>query len=104
MKVSEQIAIMKAYEDGKTIEQKRFDRTEWKVLYMLRISRLILLRTNTELPPSQSTDLTRVSMRRSKRRRNMGFGLNVKIKNLYVRFMILVLVYVAICTLMVTTL
>ena len=28
MKVSEQIAIMKAYEDGKTIEQKRFDRTE----------------------------------------------------------------------------
>ena len=30
MKVSEQIAIMKAYEDGKTIEQKRFDRTEWE--------------------------------------------------------------------------
>ena len=30
MKVSEQIAIMKAYEDGKTIEQKRFDRTEWQ--------------------------------------------------------------------------
>ena len=29
MKVSEQIAIMKAYEDGKTIEQKRFDGTEW---------------------------------------------------------------------------
>ena len=29
MKVSEQIAIMKAYEDGKTIEQKRIDRTEW---------------------------------------------------------------------------
>ena len=29
MKVSEQIAIMKAYEDGKTIEQKPFDRTEW---------------------------------------------------------------------------
>ena len=28
MKVSEQIAIMKAYEDGKTIEQKRFDRNE----------------------------------------------------------------------------
>ena len=30
MKVSEQIAIMKAYKDGKTIEQKRFDRTEWE--------------------------------------------------------------------------
>lgn len=29
MKVSEQIAIMKAYEDGKTIEQKRYDGTEW---------------------------------------------------------------------------
>lgn len=28
MKVSEQIAIIKAYEDGKTIERKRFDRTE----------------------------------------------------------------------------
>ena len=30
MKVSEQIAIIKAYQDGKTIEQKRFDRTEWE--------------------------------------------------------------------------
>ena len=30
MKVSEQIAIMKAYEDGKTIEQKRLDRNEWE--------------------------------------------------------------------------
>ena len=30
MKVSEQIAIMKAYENGKTIEQKRYDRTEWE--------------------------------------------------------------------------
>ena len=30
MKVSEQIAIMKAYEDGKAIEQKRFDRNEWE--------------------------------------------------------------------------
>ena len=30
MKVSEQIAIIKAYEDGKTIEQKRLDRTEWE--------------------------------------------------------------------------
>ena len=30
MKVSEQIAIMKAYENGKTSEQKRFDRTEWE--------------------------------------------------------------------------
>ena len=29
MKVSEQIAIMKAYEDGKTIEQKRYGGTEW---------------------------------------------------------------------------
>ena len=29
MKVSEQIAIMKAYENGKTIEQKRHDGTEW---------------------------------------------------------------------------
>ena len=30
MKVSEQITIMKAYEDGKTIEQKRYDGTEWE--------------------------------------------------------------------------
>lgn len=30
MKVSEQIAIMKAYEDGKSIERKRFDRNEWE--------------------------------------------------------------------------
>lgn len=30
MKVSEQIAIMKAFENGKTIEQKRFDRNEWE--------------------------------------------------------------------------
>ena len=29
MKVSEQIAIMKAYENGKTIEQKRIEGTEW---------------------------------------------------------------------------
>ena len=35
MKVSEQIAIMKAYENGKTIEQKRFDKTEWEsILYV----------------------------------------------------------------------
>lgn len=30
MKVSEQIAIMKAYEDGKTIEQKGVVETEWQ--------------------------------------------------------------------------
>ena len=30
MKVSEQIAIMIAYQDLQTIEQKRFDRTEWE--------------------------------------------------------------------------
>ena len=30
MKVSDQIAIMKAYEDGKTIEVKRYDETEWE--------------------------------------------------------------------------
>ena len=30
MKVSEQIAIMKAYEDGKTIEVKRYDGTKWE--------------------------------------------------------------------------
>lgn len=30
MKVSEQIAIIKAYEDGKTIEKKGQDDTEWK--------------------------------------------------------------------------
>ena len=35
MKVSEQIAIIKAYEDGKTVEQKRFDRNEWEsILYV----------------------------------------------------------------------
>lgn len=32
MKVSEQIAIMKAYEDGKTIEGKDVKETEWKIL------------------------------------------------------------------------
>ena len=32
MKVSEQIAIMIAYQDLETIEQKRFDKTEWKSL------------------------------------------------------------------------
>lgn len=32
MKVSEQIAIMKAYEDGKTIEGKHYDETDWKSL------------------------------------------------------------------------
>ena len=32
MTVSEQIAIMKAYEDGKTIEQKRIDGTEWGII------------------------------------------------------------------------
>jgi hypothetical protein len=32
MKVSEQIAIMKAYEDSKTIEVKRYDETKWKSL------------------------------------------------------------------------
>ena len=30
MKVSEQIAIMKAYEDGNTIEWKHYGETEWK--------------------------------------------------------------------------
>ena len=30
MKVSEQIAIIKAYEDGKSIEQKRYDKTKWE--------------------------------------------------------------------------
>ena len=32
MKVSEQIAIIKAYEDGKTIEGKHYGETEWKIL------------------------------------------------------------------------
>ena len=32
MKVSEQIAIMKAYEDGKTIERTKRDESEWKSL------------------------------------------------------------------------
>ena len=30
MKVSEQIAIIKAYENGKTIEWKHYGKTEWK--------------------------------------------------------------------------
>ena len=30
MKVSEQLAIMKAYEDGNTIEWKHYGETEWK--------------------------------------------------------------------------
>ena len=30
MKVSEQIAIMKAFEDGKNIEVKRYDETKWE--------------------------------------------------------------------------
>ena len=33
MKVSEQIAIMKAYEDGKTIERTIHDESEWKSLH-----------------------------------------------------------------------
>ena len=32
MKVSEQIAIMEAYEDGKTIEVKRYEETKWESL------------------------------------------------------------------------
>ena len=32
MKVSEQIAIIKAYEDGKTIEGKHYGETDWKIL------------------------------------------------------------------------
>ena len=32
MKVSEQISIMNAYQDGKTIEQKRCDETKWEIL------------------------------------------------------------------------
>ena len=32
MKVSEQIAIMKAYEDGKTVEGKHYGETDWKIL------------------------------------------------------------------------
>lgn len=32
MKVSEQIAIMKAYEDGKTIEVKCYGEAKWKIL------------------------------------------------------------------------
>ena len=32
MKVSEQIAIMKAYEDGKTIEQRIRYKSEWEIL------------------------------------------------------------------------
>ena len=32
MKVSEQIAIMKTYEDGQTIEGKHYEETEWKSL------------------------------------------------------------------------
>ena len=35
MKVSEQIAIMKAFEDGKNIEVKRYDETKWEsVVYI----------------------------------------------------------------------
>ena len=36
MKVSEQIAILKAYEDGKTIEGKRYGETEWKSLEYIK--------------------------------------------------------------------
>ena len=32
MKVSEQIAIMKAYEDGKTIEQRAYFTSAWKII------------------------------------------------------------------------
>ena len=32
MKLSEQIAIMKAFEDGKTIERKDVKETEWKII------------------------------------------------------------------------
>ena len=32
MKVSEQIAIMKAYEDGKTIERRAYFTSAWKII------------------------------------------------------------------------
>ena len=32
MKVSEQITIMKAYEDGKTIERRAYFTSEWKII------------------------------------------------------------------------
>ena len=32
IKVSEQIAIMKAYQDGKTIEAKHYGETKWKII------------------------------------------------------------------------
>ena len=37
MKVSEQIAIMKAYENGKTIDRKRYDGTECEILAVLKL-------------------------------------------------------------------
>ena len=37
MKVSEQIAIMKAYEDGNTIERKRYDETELESIAVLKL-------------------------------------------------------------------
>ena len=36
MKVSEQIAIMNAYENGKTIEMKHYEETEWKSIKYIK--------------------------------------------------------------------
>ena len=62
MKVSEQIAIMKAYEDGKTIEQKRFDRTEWESIVYVEdfpfdfVSNEYRISTEPKYRPYESVD------------------------------------------------
>ena len=62
MKVSEQIAIMKAYEDGKTIEQKRFDRNEWESIVYVEnfpfdfVSKEYRIKTECKYRPYESVD------------------------------------------------
>ena len=89
MKVSEQIAIMKAYEDGKTIEQKRFDRTEWESIVYVEdfpfdfVSNEYRIKPECKYRPYKSVEEAFQAAKEH------GFLLNVKIKNLYVQFMIL---------------
>ena len=62
MKVSEQIAIMKAYATGKTIEQKRFDRTEWESIVYVEnyqfdfVSNEYRIKTEDKYRPFQTID------------------------------------------------
>lgn len=58
MKVNEQIAIMQAYADGKTIEKKGQDDTEWKSIEYIEDYPFDFFANNTESSLNPSIDLT----------------------------------------------